>query len=173
METSAELLYLLDTYDKDRVFGFTDALETSQCLQWLFFWHGSGAPYQGQFNFFNIFAKEKVDYAIVRFKSFTLHNFSVLESHLSGKFTSQPREYLAGRGRGKYSIADIATWPWVKGWKFAGFSEEEMGEFPCLMEWLERIAGREAVRRGIGEKYETNVEVGNQAGKGELKGIFE
>ena len=68
-----------------------------------------------------------------------------------------------------------------------------MGEFPCLMEWLERIAEREAVRRGIGEKYETNVEVGIQAGKGrhsyetgavvlfakhfwhlgELKGIFE
>ena len=44
METSAELLYLLKFADKDDVFGFKDELERSQALQWLFFWHGSGAP---------------------------------------------------------------------------------------------------------------------------------
>jgi glutathione S-transferase len=60
METSAELLYLLKFADKDDRFGFTDELERSQCLQWLFFWHGSGAPYQGQVNHFNRFAKEKI-----------------------------------------------------------------------------------------------------------------
>ncbi len=60
METSAELLYLLKFADKDDKFGFTDELERSQCLQWLFFWHGSGAPYQGQTNHFNIYAKEKI-----------------------------------------------------------------------------------------------------------------
>lgn len=47
METSAELLYLLKFADKNDVFGFKDEVERSQCLQWLFFWHGSGAPYQG------------------------------------------------------------------------------------------------------------------------------
>jgi glutathione S-transferase len=41
METSAELLYLLKEYDSKDVFGFKDELEYSQCLQWLFFWHGS------------------------------------------------------------------------------------------------------------------------------------
>lgn len=60
METSAELLYLLKFADKDDKFGFKDELERSQCLQWLFFWHGSGAPYQGQVNHFNKFAKEKI-----------------------------------------------------------------------------------------------------------------
>ena len=45
METSAELLYLLKFADKNDVFGFKDELERSQALQWLFFWHGSGAPY--------------------------------------------------------------------------------------------------------------------------------
>lgn len=60
METSAELLYLLDVADRNHVLGFEDELERSQCLQWLFFWHGGGAPNQGQFNFFNIFAKENV-----------------------------------------------------------------------------------------------------------------
>ena len=60
METSAELLYLLKKEDKDDKFGFTDDLERSQALQWLFFWHGSGAPYQGQTNHFAIYAKEKI-----------------------------------------------------------------------------------------------------------------
>ena len=42
METSAELLYLEKKFDKDDVFGFKDDLERNECLQWLFFWHGSG-----------------------------------------------------------------------------------------------------------------------------------
>ena len=42
------------------IFGFTDELERNEALQWLFFWHGSGAPYQGQVNHFNKFAKEKI-----------------------------------------------------------------------------------------------------------------
>lgn len=60
METSAELHYLLQKEDKDEKFGFTDALERSQALQWLFFWHGSGAPYQGQVNHFALYAPEKI-----------------------------------------------------------------------------------------------------------------
>lgn len=52
METSAELLYLLK-HDTDGIFGFKDALEMSELQQWLLFWHGSGAPYQGNFRFFS------------------------------------------------------------------------------------------------------------------------
>lgn len=51
METSAELLCLLK-FDTNNTFGFTDALEQNHLIQWLFFWHGSGAPYQGNLNFF-------------------------------------------------------------------------------------------------------------------------
>lgn len=51
METSAELLYLLK-FDKDKQFAFNDELEQSELIQWLFFWHGSGAPYQGNLGFF-------------------------------------------------------------------------------------------------------------------------
>lgn len=61
METSAELLYLLKSADKEDRFGFTDELERNQCLQWLFFWHGSGAPYQGQVNHFLRAAPEKIE----------------------------------------------------------------------------------------------------------------
>jgi len=152
MESSAELLYLLK-FDKYNVFSFTDELERFEALQWLFFWHGSGAPYQGQVNHFSKFSKEKIPYAIDRFKNETLRVYGVLEIQLSGKYTGTPREYLAGKGLGKYSVADIGTWPWVKGWKFSGFTEEEMKPFPHLLKWIERIAAREAVKRGIGEKY--------------------
>ncbi|KAI9680736.1 MAG: hypothetical protein M1817_004176 [Caeruleum heppii] len=158
METSAELLYLLKIADKNDTFGFKDELERSQCLQWLFFWHGSGGPYQGQLNHFNKFAKEKIPSrldAIERFKNETLRVFGVLEIQLSGKFTGEPREYLAGNGKGKYSVADIGTWPWIKTWEFSGLTQDDMKPFPHVMKWIDRIASRPAVKRGIdGGKYQ-------------------
>lgn len=153
-ETSAELLYLLKEFDRNDQFGFKDDLERSEALQWLFFWHGSGAPYQGQVTHFTKVAPEKIEYAINRFRNEVLRVFGVLEIRLSGKYTGEPREYLAGNGKGKYSVADIGTWPWVKGWKKSGFTEEEMKPFPHLQKWIERIAERPAVKRGISEKYE-------------------
>ena len=77
----------------------------------------------------------------------------MLEIQLSGKYTGEPRDFLAGNGKGKYSVADIGTWPWVKGWEFTGFSKEDMEPFPHLLKWVARIAERPAVKRGIGEKY--------------------
>lgn len=60
IETSAQLLYLLQFYDKENKFGFADPLEQHEVLQWLFFWHGGGAPYQGQVNHFSRVAPEKI-----------------------------------------------------------------------------------------------------------------
>lgn len=154
METSAELLYLLKEYDPEDEFGFKDDLERSECLQWLFFWHGSGAPYQGQLIHFNKFAKEKIPYAIERFRNETLRVYGVLEIRLSGKYTGEPRDYLAGKGKGKYSVADIGTWTWVKGWEFAGLTKEDVQQFPHLLKWIDRIAERPAVKTGTGEKYQ-------------------
>ncbi|KAL2062330.1 hypothetical protein VTL71DRAFT_6596 [Oculimacula yallundae] len=151
METSAELLYLLK-HDTEHHFSFSDPLLQSEVLQWLFFWHGSGAPYQGNLGYFRR-AEEKSDFAIQRFRTETLRVYGVLEIQLSGKYTGQPKEYLVGTGKGKYTVADIGTWGWVKGYARVGFTEEDMKTFPCLVEWIERIAGREAVKRGVGEKY--------------------
>jgi len=151
METSAELLYLLK-FDKDDKFGFTDEFEQSELLQWLFFWHGSGAPYQGNLGFFRR-AAEKLPFAIERFRKETARVFGVLEIRLSGKYTGEPRDYLAGKDKGKYSIADIGTWAWVKNYSASGYTEEEMKEFPHLVKWVDRIAERPAVKRGTGEKY--------------------
>lgn len=151
-ETSAQLFYLLKFADKKDVFGFTDDLERNEALQWTFFWHGSGAPYVGQVNHFTKAAPEKIPYAITRFRNETLRVFGVLEIRLSGKYTGEPRDYLAGAGKGKYSIADVKTWPWVKNFHNL-FSDEELAPFPHLQKWVDRIAERPAVQRGIGEKY--------------------
>lgn len=115
---------------------------------------GSGAPYQGQLNHFGKFAKEKLPYAIERFRNETLRVYGVLEIHLSGKYSGEPREYLAGKGKGKYSVADIGTWPWIKGWEFSGLTKEDVSQFPHLLKWIDRIAERPAVKTGISEKYQ-------------------
>ncbi|KAK7756885.1 hypothetical protein SLS62_000901 [Diatrype stigma] len=154
IETSAQLLYLIDTYDKDHKFDFADPLEQNEVAQWLFFWHGGGAPYQGQINHFSRVAPEKIPYAINRFKNEVLRVLGVLEIQLSGIYRGgEPKEYLAGKGKGKYSAADIKAWPWVKNWKFSGFTEEDVKPFPHLLKWIARIEAREAVQRGIGAKY--------------------
>lgn len=173
METSAELLYLLDKYDKENQFKFESELEQSELVQWLFFWHGSGAPYQGNLSFFKraqeqssckfkshrMRSKQSVwrnchwIVAISRFRKETYRVFSVLEIQLSGRYTGEPKEYLAGKGKGKYSVADIGTWAWVKNWPASGYTDEEMKEFPYLLKWVKRIAERPAVQRGIGMKY--------------------
>lgn len=52
----------------------------------------------------------KSSVAIERFKKEVLRVFGVLEIQLSGKYTGKTRDYLAGNGKGKYSVADIGTW---------------------------------------------------------------
>lgn len=111
---------------------------------------------KGQVNHFTRAAKEKIPYAIERFRNETLRVYGVLEIHLSGKYSDEPREYLAGHGKGKYSIADMKTWPWVKGYERTGFTEEEMAPFKHLKAWIARIAERKAVQKGIGEAYQQN-----------------
>lgn len=147
------MFYLLKFADKNDTFGFKDDKERSQCLQWTFFWHGSGAPYQGQVNHFTRAAPEKIEYAINRFKNETLRVFGVLEIQLSGKYTGEPKDYLAGNGKGKYSVADMKTWPWVKNWERSGFTKEQVEPFPHLLKWIDRIGERPAVQRGIGDAY--------------------
>jgi glutathione S-transferase len=150
-ETSAQLVYLADKFDPKHLFSFADPLERSEMFQWLFFWHGSGAPYMGNTGYF-----KRVDppnpAGLARFHNESLRVFGVLEIRLSGKYTGEQRDYLAGNGKGRYSIADIGTWPWVKG-HGRNWSAEEMSAFPNVLKWIDRIAEREAVKTGSGPKY--------------------
>ncbi|KAH0495193.1 hypothetical protein TgHK011_008758 [Trichoderma gracile] len=149
-ESSAILSYLQEHHDPRNVFGFESTPERSQALQWLFFWHSSG-PVQGHARHLVRGAPESSPYAAEYFKKAMLRIYSVLEAHLNGQHSGHPRQYLAGRGEGKYSIADMGTWPHIRAYRSLGFSEESdmRPRFPHLLQWIDRIAARPAVQRGI------------------------
>ncbi|KAL0949761.1 hypothetical protein HGRIS_009800 [Hohenbuehelia grisea] len=108
-ETAAILLYLQQHYDKENKFAFSPEKEPndwSEMLQWIFFAHGGVGPMQGQANHFGRFAPEKVPYAIKRYLDETKRLYGVLEIRL------KDRDWLAGPGKGKYSLADINVIPW-------------------------------------------------------------
>ncbi|KAH8802125.1 glutathione S-transferase [Hyaloscypha sp. PMI_1271] len=160
MESLAELLYLQETVDKDNVFGFDNKVEQSEAVQWLFFW-AAGQPMQSQNNYFSRSAPEKLPseqnpVAISRFRAKTLEMYGVLELRLSGRYTTGPRGFLAGDGKGKYSIADIGAWPWLRAWKRTQISDEEMASFPHLLGWIARVAARPAVGRGTSNFYDSD-----------------
>jgi glutathione S-transferase len=108
-ETSAILLYLAQHYDKGHVFWFDaekDPNDYSEMLQWLFFAHGGIGPMQGQANHFRNAAPEDIPYAKKRYLDETKRLYGVLEIRLAN------RDYLAGAGKGKYSIADTKAFSW-------------------------------------------------------------
>jgi len=105
-------------------------------IQWLMFQMGGIGPMQGQANVFFRYAPEKIDYAINRYQEETARLYRVLDTRLAES------EYLAG----DYSIADIATWPWVRIHDWAGVSVDDM---PHLQRWVAAVAERPAVLKGV------------------------
>ncbi|KAE8168361.1 glutathione S-transferase [Aspergillus tamarii] len=156
MESSAELLYLVNLADENNLFWFSDPIDQSEAFQWLIFWHASGQPNQAQYNFFRNNADQS-SHAVDRFKREVLRVYDVLEIRLSGRYGGGTREYLAGQGKGKYSIADINAWAWIRNIRHIGFSENELAKLPHLQQWVDRIAVRPAVERGLGEWYDEDV----------------
>ncbi|KAF7965671.1 hypothetical protein HWV62_18716 [Athelia sp. TMB] len=143
-ETAAILLYLEQHYDKEKKFTFDPATQPddySEQLQWIFFAHGGVGPMQGQSNHFNRYAPEDIPYAKKRYLDETKRLYGVLEIRL------QERDFLAGPGRGVYSIADINVLPWVRIHSYAGV--ENLDEFPRLKAWLAAALERPAVKAGI------------------------
>jgi len=142
-ESAAILLYLAQHYDKDYKFWFdpvNDPDNYSEMLQWIFFAHGGVGPMQGQATHFT-FAKQDIPYARERYVNETKRLYSVLEIRLS-----EGRDYLAGPGRGKPSIADFNVFPWISG--HAMSVTKTLDEWPHLKVWFERIGAREGVKAG-------------------------
>ncbi len=132
-ESGAILLYLAE---KTGRFLPSDWRERSQVIQWLMFQIAGIGPMQGQAHVFHRYAPEKIAYAIERYQKETSRLYRILDERLRGQ------DYLVG----SYSIADIAAYPWVRLHPWAGVSIDDM---PHLQLWLERIAGRPAVARGL------------------------
>jgi len=140
-ETGSILLYLAQHYDKEHKFSFpTDSNEYADTLSWMFFANAGVGPMQGQANHFFRYAPEKIPYAINRYQEETKRLYSVLDGHLAG------REYIIGAEKGKYSIADINAWTWVRSHAWCGI--ESVDGFPNLKAWLDRIAARPQVKAG-------------------------
>jgi len=142
-ESAAIILYIVQRFDPEYKFHWpAGSDEESETLQWIFFAHGGIGPMQGQANHFNRYAPERIPYATQRYINETKRLYGVLESRLS-----EGRDYLVGSGRGKLSIADLNTWPWVRIWEWAGV--ENLDAFPNVAAWIERLADRPAVQVGL------------------------
>ncbi|HUL82353.1 MAG TPA: glutathione S-transferase N-terminal domain-containing protein [Gammaproteobacteria bacterium] len=122
-----------------------DANGRSLVIQWLMFQMGGIGPMMGQANVFYRYAPEKIPYAIERYQREVRRLLEVLDTRLG------ETEYLAG----DYSIADIANWSWVFGYKWTGVSIDGLGN---LKRWLDEIAKRPAVRRGKDVPEPTDIE---------------
>lgn len=107
-----------------------------QCLSWLF-WQVSGlGPAAGQNHHFHHYAPVEIQAAKDRFKNETIRLYKVLDTHLQ----SQKSGFISGR----YSISDIACFPWINNHKKQGI--ETLDEYPSLKTWYNNIYERKAVR---------------------------
>lgn len=78
----------------------------------------------------------------------------MLDSRLKGDELVGHRDYLAGKGGGKFSAADVVIWPWVNVANLCGLGDTPLSRFPCLVRWWVRIKGRAGVVAGCLSKYE-------------------
>ena len=130
-ESGAILIYLAEKSGK-----FYEKENKLKIDQWLMAQMGSIGPFIGQYHFFYKFNKGLSEVGEKRYFEMTKNIYEVLENHLS------KNDYLAGE---KYSIADIATWPWIARhqWHDIGLKN-----YDNLCDWYIRIADRPAVVKG-------------------------
>ena len=134
MESGAILLYLADKTGK---LGGPDRWDT---MEWLMLQMGGVGPMLGQANHFLQFNAGKSAYAEKRYADEAKRLYAVLDRRLA------ERDYLAN----EYSIADIATWPWISRWPWHRI---DWADYPNLKRWYQAIAARPAVRRGWGVPF--------------------
>ena len=139
-ESGAILMHLAEKFG---AFLPTEIAARAECLSWLF-WQMGSAPYLGGgFGHFYAYAPTKIEYAIDRFAMETKRQLDVLDKRLADN------EYLGG---GKYTIADIAVFPWygglVKGWSYDAAEFLQVQDYKHVQRWADTILERPAVRRG-------------------------
>ncbi|MGY5778732.1 glutathione binding-like protein [Rhizobium sp. LEGMi135b] len=141
-ESGAILVYLAEKTGKLMP---SDAARRYETLEWVFFQMAGVGPMFGQFGHFFKFAAEKVannSYPVERYRDEAKRLLGVLEERLKG------REWIMGD---EYTIADITTFPWVRGVDvfYGGREVLEFESFPSVMAWLDRALARPASQRGL------------------------
>ena len=130
-ESGAILIYLAERCGK-----FYDKTDKLNIDQWLMAQMGSVGPFIGQYHYFYKFNKGLSEVGEKRYFEITKSIYGVLEDHLS------KNKFLAGEN---YSIADIATWPWLARHKWHDIG---LKNYQNLSRWYSEIADREAVIKG-------------------------
>ena len=132
-ETGAILAYLADKTGK---FWPTDPRDHWITMQWVMFQMGGVGPMFGQANHFRQYAVDELQYAVDRYTSECTRLLNVLDKRLG------EAEYLAGA---EYTIADIATFPWLRKPERQG---QDLNNHPNVKRWFEVIDARPAVQKG-------------------------
>ncbi|RTR39128.1 glutathione S-transferase [Shewanella canadensis] len=133
-ESGAILLYLAEKTGK---FLPANPKKRSQAIQWLMFQMGGVGPMMGQANVFYRYFPEKIPAAIDRYQHESRRLFEVMNNQLADN------RYLAGE---EYTIADMATWPWVRTFEWSGV---DITGLIHLQRWIEELAQRPASLKGI------------------------
>ena len=133
-ESGAILVYLASKFGKFMPKSDAAKFET---LQWLMFQMGGVGPMLGQAHHFRIYAPEKIDYAYDRYTNEAKRIYGVLNKQLKSN------QFIAGH---QYSVADIATFPWIRSWQNQGI---DWADYPALKDWFDRVGERPAVKRGV------------------------
>ncbi|MGC3965481.1 MAG: glutathione S-transferase N-terminal domain-containing protein [Rhodocyclaceae bacterium] len=139
-ESGAILLYLAD---KTQRFIAQDLRGRNDTLQWLFWQMAGLGPMAGQNHHFTQYAPEKIPYAMERYVKETARLYAVLDRRLAD------REFIAG----EYSIADMASYPWIVPHQW---QQQKLEDFPNLARWFARIRERPAVQRAYARAQEVN-----------------
>ena len=114
----------------------TEERQRVEVDEWLYWQMANLGPNAGNAHHFRNYAREKIAYGIDRFTNEVNRLYGVLDTRL------KDRDYLAGA----YSIADMATYPWVRPYKNQG---QDITEFPSLEKWFQRMRDRPAVATGV------------------------
>jgi GST-like protein len=144
-ESGAILLYLAEKTGK---FIPADIRGRAEVLQWLFWQMGGLGPMAGQNHHFSVYAPEKLPYAIDRYVKETNRLYGVLNKRLAD------RPFMAGAD---YSIADMATYPWIVPHERQG---QRLEDFPHLKRWFEAIRARPATVIAYDKAKEVNPSLG-------------
>jgi len=138
-ESGAILNYLAEKTGK---FLPKDGPARYEVMQWLMWQMGGVGPISGQANYFRNHAKDKIEHAINRCTNEVNRLYGVLDKRL------RDREFMAGA----YSIADMATYPWVI---FHANLGQTLDDFPDMKRWFDTIQARPAVVKGYAVMEET------------------
>lgn len=148
-ESGAILEYLAEKYGQ---FMPKDTRGKYDVLQWLYWQMANLGPNSGQANHFRHYAPEKIEYGMTRYTNEVNRLYGVMNIQLAD------RAFLAGA----YSIADMASWPWIIPCERMG---QDLNEFPHLKRWFDAVGTRPAVIKGKAVGQELRAEMSEEAKK--------